>query len=67
MQQFYNTMGLEVSIKKTKVMIMNKRGTKLENSHVFTLNGKKLEITDKHKYLGVKLRPSGSFHDLCKN
>ena len=42
-------------------MIMNKRGRKLDNSHVFTLSGKKLEITDEYQYLGVKLRPSGSY------
>ena len=61
MQHFYTEMGLEINIKKTKVMIMNKRGRKLENSQVFTLNGKKLEITDEYQYLGIKLRPSGSF------
>ena len=42
-------------------MIMNKRGRKLENSHRFQLNGQQLEITDEYQYLGVKLKPSGSF------
>ena len=61
MQQFYNSMGLEVNIKKTKVMIFNKSGRKLKNIHPFTLGGKLLEITDEYQYLGLKLRPSGSF------
>ena len=33
MQQFYNSIGLEVNIKKTKVMIMNKRGLKLDKKY----------------------------------
>jgi hypothetical protein len=31
MKYFYDSMGLEVNIKKTKVMIMNKRGRTLDN------------------------------------
>ena len=54
-------MGLEVNIKKTKVMIFNKRGLKLDKKFVFYLSGQKLEITDEYQYLGIKLRPSGSF------
>ena len=42
-------------------MIMNKRGLKLDKKYQFTLNGKSLEITDEYQYLGIKLKPSGSF------
>ena len=59
--QFYNSMGLDVNIKKTKVMVMNKRGKKLDKIYEFTLGNKKIEITDEYQYLGIKLRPSGSF------
>ena len=54
-------MGLEVNIKKTKVMIFNRRGLKLDKKLAFYLSGQKLEITDEYQYLGIKLRPSGSF------
>ena len=62
MSQFYSSMGLEVNIKKTKVMVFNKSGRKLENIFRFKLDGKYLEITDEYQYLGLKLRPSGSFN-----
>ena len=42
-------------------MVFNKRGLKLENRFEFYLNGEKLEITDEYQYLGIKLKPSGSF------
>ena len=61
MHQFYQSMGLQVNIKKTKVMIFNKRGLKMENRSEFYLSGEKLEITDEYQYLGIKLKPSGSF------
>ena len=62
MHQFYTSIGLEVNIKKTKVMIFNKSGRRLENLFKFILDGKYLEITDEYQYLGLKLRPSGSFN-----
>ena len=61
MSQFYQSMGLEINVKKTKIMIMNKRGLKLERLHRFHLNGDNLEIVDQYQCLGVKLKPSGSF------
>ena len=54
------TTGLEINIKKTKVIIFNKRGTTLEKKFNFFLNGAKLIITDQYQYLGIRLRPSGS-------
>ena len=33
----------------------------MENKYVFTLNNIALEITGEYQYLGIKLRPSGSF------
>ena len=40
---------------------MNKRGLTLKKLHKFHLNGDNLEIVDQYQYLGVKLKPSGSF------
>ena len=49
-------------------MIFNKSGKVLTNFH-FHLDGNELEITDNYQYLGVKVRPSGTFtfaaDELC--
>ena len=60
-QNFYDKLGLKINIKKTKIIVFNKRGTTLENKFKFYLKGAKLEISDQYQYLGLKLRPSGSF------
>ena len=60
MSTFYEGLNLKVNIKKTKVMIFNKRGVTLEKKYNFYLNGEKLTISDQYQYLGIKLRPSGS-------
>ena len=61
MQNFYNELELKINIKKTKIIIFNKRGITFKNKFNFYLDGSKLEITDHYQYLGLKLRPSGSF------
>ena len=60
MASFYESLKLPINIKKTKVMIFNKRGLKLEKMYSFTINRQKVEITNEYQYLGLKLRPSGS-------
>ena len=60
MQSFYESLDLPINIKKTKIMIFNKRGLTLSDKFSFTLCGEKLEITNEYQYLGLKLRPSGS-------
>ena len=60
MYNFYTELGLHINIKKTKVVIFNKRGITFEKKFNFYLNNVKLEITDQYQYLGIKLRPSGS-------
>ena len=49
-----------VRLKKTKVIIFNKRGVSLKDKFKFYLRGEELAITDQYQYLGIKLRPSGS-------
>ena len=65
---FYSSLGLQLNIKKTKVMIFNKSG-KVLKGYYFQLAGVPLEITESYQYLGVKIRPSGSFSfaadELC--
>ena len=57
---FYNNLGLKINIKKTQIIIFNKRGQKLDKQYGFYLNEKKVEIIDEYQYLGLKFRPSGS-------
>ena len=62
MSTFYQSLDLKINIKKTKVIVFNKRGVQLEKKYAFFIDGKKLEITDQYQYLGLKLRPSGSLN-----
>ena len=57
---FYESLGLQCSSKKTKILIFNKSGRVLKGYN-FLLSGKQLEVAECYQYLGVKLRPSGSF------
>ena len=65
---FYSSLGLQLHSQKTKVLIFNKAG-KLIKGHTFLLAGVPLEVTDSNQYLGIRLRPSGSFtgasEELC--
>jgi hypothetical protein len=56
---FYDDLGLDLNIKKTKVMIFNQRGLKLTD-YVFSVAGSPLEIVDNYQYLGIKFKPSGT-------
>ena len=53
-------LACSVIIQKTKILIFNKAGKVLKGFN-FHLAGTELEIADSYQYLGVKLRPSGSF------
>ena len=57
---FYASLGLQCNSKKTKILIFNKSGRVLKG-HSFFLDGTQLEVAESYQYLGVKLRPSGSF------
>ena len=56
---FYKKFRLEMNSDKTKVLIFNKRGLKI-NNYQFTAGGNQIEIVDKYQYLGIKLKASGS-------
>ena len=57
---FYTNLGLQMNAKKTKVLVFNPRGIKIKNEN-FSVGGVPLEIADEYQYLGIKLKPSGSF------
>ena len=57
----FDQMGLTVNTSKTKIMIFNNRGLKLDSAeHSFTINNVRLEVVDQYKYLGFILKPSGT-------
>ena len=60
MSSFYEKLGLKINIKKTEIIIFNKRGLSLANKFEFWLNGHKVRIVDEYQYLGLKVKPSGS-------
>ena len=57
---YYKSQGLSINHKKTKIIIFNKRGLKLQNENIFIMDNTQIEITDQYQYLGIKLKPSGS-------
>ena len=61
-KNFYDSLGLKINEKKTKIMVFNKTGLTLRKKHNFLLEGKPLEVTDQYQYLGLKIRPSGSMN-----
>ena len=59
--QFYKSLGLEINESKTKVMIFNGQGRKLNSpDHIFLIENEIIEVVDSYQYLGLKLKPSGS-------
>ena len=62
---FYQDLGLSVNVKKTKVMVFNKRG--LGPRHFsqlkFYAGGLQLEIAQQYTYLGVVFIPSGAIYE----
>ena len=61
--KYFENLGLKVNCKKTKVLIFNPGGKKLDKQpeHKFYIGERQLEVTDEYTYLGLKLKPSGSF------
>ena len=50
---FYDSLGLEVNQKKSKVMIFNGRGLKLDRApeHQFYIGSNHIEVVDSYQYL----------------
>ena len=59
MGDFYSSLGLEVNIKKTKVIVFNKSGKLLKNINCYIF-GKQIEVVKEYQYLGIKFCPGGS-------
>ena len=61
-KSFYDSLGLEVNEKKSKVMIFNGRGLKLDTlpEHQFCIGDNQIEVVDCYQYLVISVKPSGS-------
>ena len=57
---FYDSLGLEVNQKKSKVMILNGWGLKLDTvpEHQFYIGTNHIEVVDSYQYLGLNIKPS---------
>ena len=68
---FYDSLGLEINQRKSKVMVFNTRGLKLDKypEHMFYIGDYSVEVVDTYQYLGINLKPSGSMQfavsELC--
>jgi hypothetical protein len=51
---------MNVNLKKTKVMILQKHNSKLQSLDFF-LGDKRIDITNEYAYLGLKLTPNTKF------
>ena len=61
LEDYCNTWGLTVNLKKTKILIFNKSGRTLRPSNPIILNGKEIDVTNSYCYLGIIFVPSGKF------
>jgi hypothetical protein len=60
LSKYCNTWGLQINIKKTKVIIFNKAGHQLKKFK-FILNGQIVEMVPSYCYLGIVFTTCGSF------
>ena len=61
LENYCNTWGLKVNIKKTKVVIFNKPFNRNIKNLSFQIDNNKIEITNTYCYLGVDISNTGSF------
>ena len=61
LHKFCTAWGLQVNIKKTKVLTFNKAGKLLRPSTDFYIGDKTIDVTSSYCYLGIVFQPSGSF------
>ena len=66
---FFSNLGLSINVKKTKIMVFNKRGLGPKYfSHLqFLGDGKALEIAEQYLYLGAVFIPSGAVYAAVDN
>ncbi len=60
LEKFCGDWCMKVNIKKTKILIFNKAGRKINEKFIF--QDKEIECVQNYRYLGVHFTASGSFH-----
>ena len=66
LKSYCDKWNLEVNINKTMIMIFNKSGRILKNVPLFYDNQVSSHV-NQYKYLGIILKPSGSFNEAINN
>ena len=61
LSQFCDQWHLEVNLKKTKIMIFQKRQSKINTNLNILLNNNRIDIVNEYTYLGTKLSSTGKF------
>ena len=61
LQNYCDQWKLGINITKTKVMIFNAKGYKLNTEFQFYLYGNQIELVDTYKYLGIIFQCNGKF------
>ena len=61
-QQFCKTWALTINMKKTKILIFQKRTRRQGNKYNFMLNKTKIEHVTNYTYLGLKFSANGTFN-----
>ena len=66
LQKFCTDWGLEVNLDKSAVMVFNKTGRLLKESHKLTYKGQNMPSVRNYSYLGIKFSLCGSFKEAQK-
>ena len=61
-EKYCQNWALAVNVKKTNVLIFQKRPRYQENKHQFTINKHVIEHSMSYTYLGITITASGSFN-----
>ncbi len=62
LDQYCQTWPLTVNLKKTNIMIFQKRSRSQETQHIFTLGTDQITRTSHYNYLGLKITSTGNFN-----
>ncbi len=62
LEQYCQTWALTVNLKKTNIMIFQKRSRSQGTQHIFTLGTNQITHTSHYNYLGLKITSTGNFN-----
>ncbi len=62
LEQYWQSWALTVNLKKTNIMIFQKRSRSQGTEHIFTLGTNQITHTSHYNYLGLKITSTGNFN-----